>query len=194
MHIILAVEADSYNRRDYGDMTTNPSYSQAPLFNSIAITSISSDENEDWLHPVLEIFRPKAISLPAKKSRLYLVPSVFDDEFDPDFAPEPTSALDLPDLNEWCGNFARNVLEVYAGRRAPAQLIKQFHHRIFCELIRKSGSEKEIGRIRKLHITEPLDGICEGTVTVRFADRLRALVFRFEGIDGRWLCTALQLL
>jgi len=175
-------------------MTTNVSYDEFPLFNSIAITAISSDEDEDWLHPVLEIFRPRPIIVAEKKSRLYLVPSVFDDEFDPDFAPEPTSAEDLPELNEWCANFARNVLEIFAGRRQPSQLIKQFHHRIFKELLTKSGSQKEVGKIRKLHVSQPLDGICETTVTVRFGNRLRALVFRFEGVDGRWLCTALTLL
>jgi len=175
-------------------MTTNPIFNELPKFNRITLTAVSSDENEDWLHPVLEIFRPQPLPQLLKKSRLYLVPSSFDDEFDPDFAPEPTSAEDLPALDEWCANFARNVLEVFAGRRQPAQLTKTFHHRIFSEFVKKSGSEKEVGKIRKIHMSEPLDGICETTVTVRFGVRLRALVFRFEGIDNRWLCTALTLI
>lgn len=175
-------------------MTTNPIYEDEPIFHSITLAAISSDENEDWLHPVLEIFRPKPVPILEKKSKLYLVPSLFDDEFDPDFAPEPTSAKDLPGLDEWSLSFARNVLEVFAGRRQSMQLTRQCHHRIYDELVKKSGSQKEIGRIRKLHVSQPLDGICETTVTVRFQDRLRALVFRFEGIDNRWLCTALTLL
>lgn len=175
-------------------MTTNPNYNELPTFTAITLTSISSDENEDWLHPILEIFRPRLLPAFQKKSKLYCVPSTFDDEFDPDFAPQPTSTQDLPELKEWCKNFARNVLEIYAGRRTPAQLTKAFHHRIFNELLSNSGSEKEVGHIRKVHIDEPLDGVCEATVTVRFGDRLRALTFRFEGVDGRWLCTALSLL
>ncbi len=175
-------------------MTTNYVYEDVPTFRKTILSSISSDENEDWLHPVLEIFRPRPMSVLPKKSRRYLVPSVFDDEFDPDFAPVATSSEDLPELNVWCMNFTLNVLEVFAGRRSPTQLTKIFHHRIYCELMKKSGSQKDLGRIRRLHISQPLDGICEATVTVRFADRLRALVFRFEGIDNRWLCTALTLL
>ncbi|CAB4927775.1 unannotated protein [freshwater metagenome] len=175
-------------------MTTNPIYDEAPLFNRITLTSISSDENEDWLHPVLEIFRPITEPLLLKKNRLYCLPTYFDDEFDPDFAPEPTSALDLPDLELWCASFARNILEILAGKRQASQLTKQFHHRVFGQLEKKAGSEKEVGKIRKIHISEPLDGICETTVTVRFGGRLRALVFRFEGVDKRWLCTALTLL
>ena len=175
-------------------MTTNPLYDTVPTFHSSILTSISSDENEDWLHPVLEIFRPHPEVKVAKKNRLYLVPSVFDDEFDPDFAPVVTSAENLPELIEWCSNFTRNVLEVLAGRRPPHQLVKAFHHRIYAELLNNSGSQKEVGRIRKIHISQPLDGICETTSTVRFGDRLRALTFRFEGVDNRWICTALRLL
>ena len=175
-------------------MTTNPIYEELPTFNSTALQYISSDENEDWLHPILEIFKPMPELISPQKNKLYLVPSRFDDEFDPQFAPTPTSAQDLPCLNQWSENFARNVLEVYAGRRQVTQLTKQLHHCILNELVKKSGSEKEIGRIKKIHISEPLDGICETTVTVRFGKRLRALVFRFEGVDNRWLCTALALL
>lgn len=175
-------------------MTTNPIFDELPTFNRTTLTTISSDENEDWLHPVLEIFRPQPLPQLLTKTRLYLVPSSFDDEFDPDFAPKPTSSEELPALDELCANFARNVLEVLAGRRQPAQLTKAFHHRIFSEFVKRSGSQKEVGKIRKIHITQPLDGICETTVTVRFGERLQALVFRFEGIDNRWLCTALTLI
>ena len=100
-------------------MTTNYMYEDVPTFRKTILSSISSDENEDWLHPILEIFRPRPMAVLAKKSRLYLVPSVFDDEFDPDFAPVATSAENLPELNAWCMNFALNVLEVFAGRRPP---------------------------------------------------------------------------
>lgn len=175
-------------------MTTNPIYGELPSFTSINLTPTSSDENEDWLHPILEIFRPRGKVAVQNKPKLYLVPSSFNDEFDPDFAPEPTSAKDLPDLNEWNLNFSRNVLEIFAGRRQPSQLARQCHHHIYSELLTKSGSQKEVGRIRKIHISEPLDGVCETTVTVRFGARLRCLILRFEGVDNRWLCTALTLL
>lgn len=175
-------------------MTTNPIFDELPSFSTINLEPISSDAQEDWLHPILEIFRPRLAPAPVAKPKLYLVPSSFNDEFDPDFAPEPTSAMDLPDITEWNLNFARNVLEILAGRRQPSQLARACHHHIYAELLLQSGSMKEVGRIRKFHISEPLDGICETTVTVRFGDRLRCLVLRFEGVDNRWLCTALKLL
>lgn len=191
---IIWLNRENYIQVNLSDMTTNLIYREFPGFTSIDLTPISSDENEDWLHPILEIFRPLPMQISTKIPKLYLVPSSFNDEFDPDFAPEPTSAKDLPELEEWNLNFARNVLEIFAGRRQPTQLTKQCHHHIFAELLIKSGSEKEIGRIRKIHITEPLDGICESAITVRFGERLRCLILRFEGVDKRWLCTSLTLL
>jgi hypothetical protein len=62
------------------------------------------------------------------------------------------------------------------------------------KLLKEVGSQKEIGRIRSIHQCEPLDGICESTITVRFGERLRAMVIRFEGVDQRWLCTELRLI
>jgi hypothetical protein len=57
-----------------------------------------------------------------------------------------------------------------------------------------AGSLNEIGRVRKSRVTQPLDGICEATITIRFGDRLRVVAIRFEGLDGRWLCTYLALI
>jgi hypothetical protein len=51
-----------------------------------------------------------------------------------------------------------------------------------------------VGRVRKIHISQPLDGIIEATVTVRYGERLRVVAIRFEGLDHRWLCTALEII
>ena len=108
--------------------------------------------------------------------------------------PIPTSAQELPDLHTWTMKFIVSVVEIWAGRRQPAQLIRWCHRVIYMDLLRASGSQKEIGKIKSIHQTEPLDGICESTVLIRYGQRLRAVVIRFEGVDGRWLCTALKLL
>ena len=174
-------------------MTTNP-VSEEILISSFRIEKLTSSSDIDWQHPLLEIFRPQPLTQPLTLSKLYLVPSRFDDEFDPDFAPEPTSAHDLPELKVWTERFAHSVVEIWAGRRSPRQVESLCHHRIFSDLVRQSGSQKEIGHVRKIHIQEPLDGICEATITIRYENRLRSMLVRFEGIDKRWLCTALTLL
>ena len=175
-------------------MTTEIEYKQQPSFTTVDLIPISSDPDEDWQHLVLEMFRPELTDLPLKKSRLYLAPSTFGEDFDPEFAPEPTSAEDLPDITELMSQFMHNVLEIWAGRRSASQVQAMCHHLIFADIQRTAGQQKVLGKIRKIKLTQPLDGICESTITVRFGDRMRAIAIRFEGVDGRWLCTELDLL
>ena len=175
-------------------MTTEIEFKQQPSFTTVDLIPISSDPDEDWQHLVLEMFRPELADLPLKKSRLYLAPSTFGEEFDPEFAPEPTSAEDLPDITELMSQFMHNVLEIWAGRRSASQVQAMCHHLIFADIQRTAGQQKVLGRIRKIKLTQPLDGICESAITVRYGDRLRVVAIRFEGLDKRWLCTALTLL
>ena len=175
-------------------MTTETEFIQQPSFTSIDLTPISSDPDEDWQHLVLEMFRPELPAAPAKKSRLYLAPSTFGEEYDPEFAPEPTSAEDLPDIKELTSHFMHNVLEIWAGRRSASQVQSLCHHLIFADIQRTAGQQKVLGKIRKIKVTQPLDGISESAVTVRYGDRLRVVAIRFEGLDQRWLCTALTLI
>lgn len=175
-------------------MTTQPEYEQLPTFTRINLQPISSDPDEDYLHPVLEMFRPSEALLPPQKPKLYLVPSTFGEEYDAEFAPEPTSAADLPDITELINLFIHNILEIWAGRRPAHQVQSLCHHKVFLEVQRKAGRQKEVGRVRKSRITQPLDGICEATVTIRYGERLRVAAIRFEGQDRRWLCTSLTLI
>jgi hypothetical protein len=174
-------------------MTTQPDFDQMPTFTITQLTPLSSDPYEDFLHPVLEMFRPVPQVELVKTARLYLVPSTFGEEFDSEFAPQPTSASTLPAIAPLLHQFIHNVLEIWAGRRSSQQLQLLCHYTVFSQLQRANGSLSEIGRVRKTRITEPLDGVCEATVTVRFGDRLRVIAVRFEGLDGRWLCTCLAL-
>ncbi|CAB4869234.1 unannotated protein [freshwater metagenome] len=159
----------------------------------------STEDPAMWSHPVLDLFGKENVVQEVQekvvhRARLYLVPTTFGEEFDDGDEPIPTSALDLPDIHIWTMKFAVSVVEIWAGRRQPAQLISHCHRFIYLQLLKSVGSQKEIGRIRTIHQNQPLDGICESTVTVRYGDRLRALVIRFEGVNEKWLCTELKLL
>jgi len=175
-------------------MTTELEYSQQPSFSTIDVAPISSDPDEDWQHLVLEMFRPELAAPVIQKPRLYLIPSTFGEEYDAEFAPKPTSACDLPDISQLTFQFIHSVVEIWAGRRTASQVQAMCHHLIFADLQRKAGQQKLVGKIRKIKVTEPLDGISETTVTIRYGDRLRVVAIRFEGLDGRWLCTALTLI
>ena len=175
-------------------MTTQREFEQIPTFTTTPLVAISSDPDEDYLHPVLELFKPVPKAVEVKKPSLYLVPTTFGEEFDPAFAPQPTSASALPALEPLIQQFIHNLVEVWSGRRSALQLQSICHYKLFNEVQKSAGSLKEVGRIRKFRITQPLDGVCEATVTVRFGERLRVVAIRFEGLDGRWLCTSLSLI
>ena len=176
-------------------MTTTQSHIQSEAKTRPFIQLISSTEDPQlWSHPVLDLFAPPAREHVTQSAKLYLVPSTFGEELDADEFPIPTSALELPNLHEWIMKFIVSVVEVWAGRRQPAQLIRFCHRVIYMELLRKSGTQKEIGKIKSIHLSEPLDGICETTVLIRYGDRIKAVVIRLEGVDGRWLCTALRMI
>ena len=159
------------------------------------IRLISSSTSRDlWSHPTLDLFPDLIEEQKPQEALLYTTPSTFGELFDDDDRPLPTSATELPDIRLWTMSFATNLLEILAGRRTPAQLAARCHRVIFLRLASLAGTTDEIGRIRKIHQEAPLDGICESVITVRYGERIRALVIRAEGIDGRWLCTALRLL
>ena len=59
----------------------------------------------------------------------------------------------------------------------------------------KEGQElTSVCKIRKIYLSEPVEGVAESSVTLKINDRVRSLILRFEGVDNRWLCTALDLL
>lgn len=125
---------------------------------------------------------------------LYKLSSLFNEDYVPGFEPQPTSASELPDIKDFATNFAKSVLEIWAGKRSPAQLSRWCLPHIYQELQTATGFQREIGKFRNIHINQPLDGLCESAITVRFQDRLRTMTIRFEGVDRRWICTSLDLL
>ena len=161
----------------------------------VPVILISSTTPPDlWSHPTLDLFSPPIEIVRPQEAMLFTTPSTFGETFDEDDRPVPTSSAELPDIRQWTMAFATNYLEILAGRRQPAQLDNRCHRVIYGTLLAQTGRVKEIGRIRKIHQDFPFDGLCESTITVRFGERVRALVIRAEGVNGQWLCTALRLL
>ena len=159
------------------------------------LTLISSTTpRELWSHPTLDLFPPLGEVYQPQRALLYKTPSFYGDDFDLDDCPKPTSTSELPDIRLWTMSLAVSALEVFAGRRNPAQLAVRLHRVVYSELLISAGLAKEIGKVVKIHQDFPLDGIVESSLTVKFKERMRAMVLRAEGVDGKWLCTALELL
>lgn len=159
------------------------------------ITLISSTTpRELWGHPTLDLFPSPLPAYQPQRALLFSTPTLFGENFDDDDRPRPTPSSSLPNIALWTMSLAVSALEVFAGRRNPAQLAMRCHRVIYNELLLSAGMSKEIGRVVKIHQDFPFDGIAESSVTVQFKNRMRAMAIRAEGIDGRWLCTALELM
>lgn len=129
--------------------------------------------------------RPEVLS-----KEIYLSEAELDEA---EFSRQPTKRESLPEPTAWIEKFAQGAFEVMAGRRNGAQFARWTNRTVYFHLQHRNGLLNGAPHIHHVHICEPADGIAEATVTVRFGDRLRAAALRFEGLDGRWICTSLML-
>ena len=152
-------------------------------------------ESSVWNHPALALFpKPEDIAKPLQPSRLFLVPTSFGETYEQEVAPLATPKNELPDLQNWVRRFVISVIEIWSGRRTPLQVSRWCHRTIYQELLRKIGTFKSALYIRKIYLSEPIEGVGEVVVTLRIGERIRSLVIRIEGVDHRWICTELYLI
>lgn len=129
-----------------------------------------------------------------RSGRLFLVPTTHGEVFDSQFAPEPSSLSELPEIERWTQFYLISVLEILVGRRPLHQIARNTHRFIYNSIAHQIGMIKELPKIRSIHRHQPIEGVIEMTTVLIFKERVRALVTRFEGVDRRWLCTELELL
>ena len=131
-------------------------------------------------------------------SKLYLVPTSdpeFGQEwFHPKFSPIPSNLDELPNLYSWSKSFIIVVIEVWSGRRSVMQLAKNCHRSVMNKIIEQQKTLNIECQIRKIYISQPIEGVLEVTVTLKIKNRVRSLILRFEGVDKKWICTELDLI
>ncbi|MBC8092086.1 MAG: 3-hydroxyacyl-CoA dehydrogenase [Pseudonocardia sp.] len=117
-----------------------------------------------------------------------------------------TATADLPSPASIAARLAESIFEVLAGRRSLQQLMPHTSDTVYAQLT--IGVYRAGRRPRHLPgplvatahgrpvvvLDEPADGVVEAAVVIRRGDRARAVALRLEGLDGRWRCTALELL
>ena len=125
-----------------------------------------------------------------------------DEQF---FGPQRTLRDDLPDPAIWAGRIALALLEVMTGVRSAPQVLRWTTPEVYAVVARRSAlvarrvAEGNAPRTRprlrvvRVRVCEPADGVAEVSAAFRRADRVRAIAFRLQGVDGRWRITALQL-
>lgn len=104
----------------------------------------------------------------------------------------------------WSGRFSQALVEVLAGDRPVAQLLRWTSTEVYADLQRRvlltvapTAGQRRPGSgaaaVRRVHVDEPGTGVAEVAAVVRSGPRCRALALRLEGVNGRWVCTALEL-
>jgi hypothetical protein len=127
---------------------------------------------------------------------------------DPDdeslFGPQPTPTRALPDPARWGRQVTQLIVEVLAGHRPRAQLLRWTSEQVYRELRRRalplpSGSDQprrpgpaHRPRVGGVRVSEPCDGVAEVAAVVHRPHRAQAMALRLEGRDGRWVVTALH--
>ncbi|HEU0132642.1 MAG TPA: Rv3235 family protein [Mycobacteriales bacterium] len=147
-------------------------------------------------HPVIRgslALAPYAPRGAAPALRLVPEPDVEDDGA---FDPVRTPREDLEDPRPRAAILVRAVLETLAGTRPVGQLMRWTSADVFAELeplVAAHRSTPWVVTLRRVLVSEPVPGVAEVSAVVQRGARAGALALRLEGVDGRWLVTALQL-
>ncbi len=123
-----------------------------------------------------------------------------DDDEDDGATGRGLLATCLPDPERWAAMIAQAVVEILVGRRPVAQVVRWVDAPIY-ERVRRSaqalaarGTDRTGTpvRVRRVRLDTHDCGV-EAVVVVDDGRRCRALALRLDAIDGRWLCTALDI-
>lgn len=112
------------------------------------------------------------------------------------FDPVRTPRDQLEDPAPRAAVLARAILESLAGDRPIAQLARWLTPDVLDllpPLIAAHRHRPWAATLRRVLVAEPTPGIAEVTAIIQRGPRTGALALRLEGMDGRWLVTALQL-
>lgn len=118
-----------------------------------------------------------------------------DDEDEPAAAPDQSR---LPEPRRWTAMIAQALVEILAGRRPPAQVVRWVEPEIY-DRIRRSVARRPTGqpgtpvRVRRVHVSTDIEGTVDAVAVVDDGTRCRAMALRLEALERRWVCTALDV-
>ena len=111
---------------------------------------------------------------------------------DADMGVRRTATAQLPPAGKSGSMLARALVEVLCGQRPVPQLRVHCAPEVFAGLQSRPTTPGGLGHLLTVRVSEPADGIAEVAAVFRRGERVRALAFRIQGVDGRWRITALQ--
>lgn len=127
--------------------------------------------------------------------RLVTTPAPGDSDEEESFEVVRTARDDLDDPAPRAALLTRALLEAIAGVRPVGQLAPWVSPEVLTtlhSLVAARTARPAPAALRRVLVSEPLPGIAEVTAVVQRGPRAEALALRLEGLDGRWVVTALQ--
>ena len=112
---------------------------------------------------------------------------------DTDVGVTRTASSALPSARQTAGILARALIEALAGVRQVGQLSVHCSPEVFAGLRGRVRPGGPLPKLLSVRASEPADGVAEASAVFRRGERVAALAFRLQGIDGRWRVTALQI-
>jgi hypothetical protein len=112
------------------------------------------------------------------------------------FAAQRTPRAQLPDPAPRAAMLARAILETLAGDRPVSQLLPWTTTDVYDDLealVDPRTARPWASSVRRIRVCEPVPGVAEVAAVVQRGGRAAALALRLEGLDGRWLLTALSV-
>ncbi|MEN9758745.1 MAG: hypothetical protein RL270_697, partial [Actinomycetota bacterium] len=101
---------------------------------------------------------------------------------------------ELPDIYDWSKSFIIALIEIWYGRRGISQISGNCHKLVARRIIYYRSKFNGNLKVRRIYISQPIEGVSEITVTLKNEERVRSLILRFEGVDRRWICTELFII
>ena len=109
----------------------------------------------------------------------------------------------IPDAHDWAARFVQAIVEVIGGDRPVSQLVRWTSEPVYVDMTRRvkilgattaaSRGRASRPQVQSVHICQPRDEVAEVAAHIRHGVRSRAVAARLEIVQGRWLCTALQM-
>ena len=120
----------------------------------------------------------------------------------------PVASATRRELERWARRYGQAVAEVATGDRPASQVIRWSTPRVYDDLVRRAllvsratNQPASVGRhrsavsrpiLRGCHISFVAGHVVEASFHVRYGERSRAIAARFEVLDDRWQCSALE--
>jgi hypothetical protein len=139
-------------------------------------------------------------AVPVAAPALWLVPEPEGDaEDDGEFDPVRSERSELEDPRPRATVLARALLETLCGDRPVGQLMRWTTPEVFAQLEPLAAARPArnarpwAATVRRVLVSEPAAGVAEVTAVIQRGPRAGALALRLEGLDGRWVVTALHV-